>query len=141
LRDPLTAAPAPAPAAAALQAWPAITRYRGARRDHRAAIPPQPAHPAHNAWSQKRSWKKSVLLARFSSTRKKVSMIMSHAGFTDVIRRHVSVLENHEHPRPSGTGDRPGLQGHSGRKEAASRVPGPSIDPATRPKINLTLKL
>jgi hypothetical protein len=35
-------------------------------------------------------------------------MIMVHAGFPGVIRRHVSVLENHEHPwaerrgRPAG---------------------------------------
>jgi hypothetical protein len=36
-------------------------------------------------------------------------------------------------PGPGGTGGRPGLQGYSGRKEAASRILGPSIDPATRP--------
>jgi hypothetical protein len=59
---------------------------------------------------------------------------MAHARFPGVIRRHVSVLENQEHPRPNGTGDRPGRQGYSGRKKAhpASRDRQPILQHAPR---------
>jgi hypothetical protein len=67
------------------------------RRDHLPEISP---YLRHNTWSRQRSWKISVYIARFSSTKKKVSTIMAQARLPGVVRRHASEPANHAPPEP-----------------------------------------
>jgi hypothetical protein len=77
-------------------AFPLAFRLLADPRCGRGLVALSVPYPGHFPWSQQRSWKMCVRIARFSSIRKKVSTIIARAGFPGVIRHHASVPGNHE---------------------------------------------